>query len=52
VKALRRYVASDDPRVAAANLVAMVLAWNTPFYPLYLRGAAGAGIGLGAWLTL
>jgi hypothetical protein len=48
----RNYVASDDPRVAAANLVAMVLAWNTPFYPLYLRGAAGAAIWPGGWLTL
>jgi hypothetical protein len=48
----RRYVWSGDPRVAVANLVAMVLAWNTPFYPLYLRGAAGEGIWPGAWLTL
>ena len=46
------YIASDDPRVAAANLVAMVLAWNTPFYPLYLRGAAGPAIWPGGWLTL
>jgi hypothetical protein len=50
--ALRRYAASDDPRVAAANLVALVLAWNTPFYPLYLWGSAGAGILPGGWLTL
>jgi len=50
--AARGYVASDDPRVAAANLVAMVLAWNTPFYPLYLRGAAGEGMWPGGWLTL
>jgi hypothetical protein len=49
---VRRYVAADDPRVAAANLVALVLAWNTPFYPLYLFGAAGAAMSKGAWLTL
>ena len=48
----RRYAASDDPRVAAANFVALVLAWNTPFYPLYLLGAAGATMGEGVWLTL
>ncbi len=47
-----RYVGSDDPRVGAANLVAMVLAWNTPFYPLYLRGTAGAGMWPGGWLML
>ena len=47
-----RYAAADDPRVAAANLVALVLAWNTPFYPLYLLGAAGAAMSKGAWLTL
>ncbi len=45
---LRRYVAADDPRVGAANLVAMVLAWNTPFYPLYLLGASGHA----TWLTV
>jgi len=49
---VRRYAAADDPRVAAANLVALVLAWNTPFYPLYLLGAAGATMREAAWLTL
>jgi hypothetical protein len=52
LSAMRRYAASEDPRVAAANLVALVLAWNTPFYPLYLLGAAGRDIWPGAWLTL
>jgi hypothetical protein len=50
--AARRYAAADDPRVAAANFVALVLAWNTPFYPLYLVGTAGAEIRSAAWLTL
>jgi hypothetical protein len=51
-RAFLGYIAADDPRVASANLVAMVLAWNTPFYPLYLRGAAGPAIWPGGWLTL
>ena len=50
--AAQRYAAADDPRVAAANFVALVLAWNTPFYPLYLVGTAGAEIRSAAWLTL
>ena len=49
---LRGYAAADDPRIAAANLVALVLAWNTPFYPLYLMGSAGSTLGGGVWLTL
>jgi hypothetical protein len=39
---LRDYLAHPDERVATGNLVALVLAWNTPFYPLWLRWAAGA----------
>jgi hypothetical protein len=49
---LRQYIAANDPRVATANLVALVLAWNTPFYPLYLLGAGGSGMRPGVWLTL
>jgi hypothetical protein len=50
--AAKRYIAAGDPRVAAANFVALVLAWNTPFYPLYLIGAAGSAMRTAAWLTL
>lgn len=32
----RRYIAHDDPFVAAANFLAVVIGWNQPFYPLYL----------------
>jgi len=32
---LRAYAAHDDPLVAAANLVALVVAGNVPFYPVY-----------------
>lgn len=34
--AIQRYVAHDDPLVAACNLLAVVVAWNQPFYPLYV----------------
>lgn len=32
---LRAYIAHDDPLVATANLVSMVVASNLPFYPVY-----------------
>lgn len=32
---LRAYAAHDDPLVATANLVALVVAANVPFYPVY-----------------
>ena len=38
---LRALTGSHDPKVRAANLIALVLAWNTPFYPLYVYFAAG-----------
>lgn len=34
--ALKAYVAHDDPPTAMANLVALVIVWNQPFYPLYI----------------
>ena len=43
---------AEDPRIADTNLIAMVLAWNTPFYPLYVLASAGAAMQPGAWLTL
>lgn len=33
------YAAHDDPMVAACNLVALVVASNQPFYPLYVYWA-------------
>jgi hypothetical protein len=36
-----RYAANDDPLAAAGNLIAVVVAWNTPFYPLYVGWVAG-----------
>ncbi len=38
---LRAYTASDDPHVSACNTIAMVIAWNQPYYPLYLWWIAG-----------
>jgi hypothetical protein len=40
---LRAYTQSDDPRVSATNTIAMILAWNQPFYPLYLWWIVGHG---------
>jgi hypothetical protein len=37
----RAYVASDDPHVSACNTIAMVIAWNQPYYPLYLWWIVG-----------
>jgi hypothetical protein len=38
---LRAYIWSADPRVAACNTVAMVIASNQPYYPLYLLWIVG-----------
>ena len=48
---LRRYIAAQDPLVATTNLIAMVLGWNTPFYPLYVLGSGGASMAPAAWFT-
>jgi hypothetical protein len=49
--AVRAYIAHPDPRVAAGNLIALVVAWNQPFYPLYLYWVVGPDIGV-SFLTL
>ncbi|MEW6632033.1 MAG: hypothetical protein AB1440_14265 [Pseudomonadota bacterium] len=36
------YAANDDPLTAAANWIALVVAWNQPLYPLHLWAAVGA----------
>ncbi|WP_421593081.1 hypothetical protein [Shinella sp. M27] len=36
VTGIRAYIRHPDPRVAAANAVALLVASNQPFYPLYL----------------
>jgi len=37
----RTYPAHPDPATAAANLIALVVALNGPFYPLYVIGVIG-----------
>jgi hypothetical protein len=46
-----RYVGHPDPATAAANLVALVVAGNGPFYPLYVLALIGWDHD-GAWLTM
>ena len=41
---IRAYAAHDDPLVAAGNLIALVVAANQPFYPLYLYAIVGEGV--------
>jgi hypothetical protein len=42
VTRLITYASNDDPLTAAGNKVALVLAGNTPFYPMYVVGLAGS----------
>ncbi len=50
VTAIRGYIRHPDPRVAAANAVAVLVASNQPFYPLYLFWLVGSDI-TPAWFT-
>jgi hypothetical protein len=43
---LQAYAGNDDPVVAAGNAVALVVASNQPFYPLYLYWLIGDGFAL------
>jgi hypothetical protein len=49
--AVRRYAAGPDPRSGIAAKVALIVASNQPFYPLYLHAIAGTAA-WPAWLTL
>lgn len=51
-QSLRTYAAHDDPRVATANLIALVVVSNQPFYPLYLYWIVGPDIAPSFWLFL
>jgi hypothetical protein len=51
MSAVRRYAAGPDPRSGIAAKVALVVAFNQPFYPLYLHAIAGTAA-WPAWLTL
>lgn len=43
----RAYTASADPRVSACNTIAMVIAGNQPYYPLYLWWIVGRDAWIG-----
>jgi hypothetical protein len=49
--ALRHYKANSDPLAALANTVALVVAGNQPFYPLYLHAIVGRSA-WPIWITL
>jgi hypothetical protein len=48
---LREYVSNPDPLAKAAGTVAVLVAGNQPFYPLYLHAIAGTAA-WPAWFTL
>lgn len=52
VQSIRAYARHRDPRVAAGNAVALVVAANQPFYPLYIAALVGdAGPALVTFLS-
>src|ERR1700759_2922100 len=51
LKAFRDYKNNPDPLAALANTVALVVAGNQPFYPLYLHAIVGRAA-WPAWITL
>ena len=51
IKALHDYKANRDPLAVLANPVALVVAGNQPFYPLYLHAIVGRPA-WPAWITL
>jgi hypothetical protein len=50
-KAIQDYKANSDPMAALANIVALVVAGNQPFYPLYLHAIVGRPA-WPIWITL
>jgi hypothetical protein len=51
-RSIKIYAAHDDPLVATANLIALVVVSNQPFYPLYLCWFVGPDIAPSMWLFL
>lgn len=47
---VRSYARHPDPRVAAGNMIALLVASNQPFYPLYLYWLVSADLSA-AWFT-
>jgi len=52
LKLIGRYASNDDPLVAVANTVALIVACDQPFYPLTLRWAVGPDIGISFFTLL
>jgi hypothetical protein len=48
---LRAYMGHEDAAARTANLVAMVVGWNGPFYPIYLVAFVGWKIAFPSLLT-
>ena len=46
------YAANPDPRAAACNMVALVVAWNQPLYPFYVLWLVGGDAWAACWTFL
>jgi hypothetical protein len=46
------YTAHPDPRTAACNMIALVVAWNQPFYPFYIAWLVGGDAWSACWTFL
>jgi hypothetical protein len=46
------YAANLDPRAAACNMIALVVAWNQPLYPLYVLWLVGGDAWAACWTFL
>jgi hypothetical protein len=49
---LRAYPDHADPRVAACNMIALVVAWNQPLYPFYVYWFVGGDAWVACWTFL
>jgi hypothetical protein len=46
------YAAHPDPRTAACNMIALVVAWNQPLYPFYIYWLVGGDAWSASWTFL
>jgi hypothetical protein len=46
------YAAHSDPRAAACNMIALVVAWNQPLYPFYIAWLVGGDPWSACWTFL
>ena len=52
IEALRAYPANADPFTSACNWIALIVAWNQPLYPFYVRWAVGGDWQVAFWTFL